>query len=102
MTTGLGAVFKFPEFLGSTTYVTKWGRLRNAAVIFVLKFSLTSEVWKSNCYIWAYLISSIISHGKHTVFLQGPGRGRKKTNYDALTDAEKPFSCERKFNLYYI
>jgi hypothetical protein len=28
---------------------------------------------------------------------QGPGRGRKKTNYDALTDAEKPFSCERKF-----
>lgn len=29
--------------------------------------------------------------------LQGPGRGRKKTNYDALTDAEKPFSCERKF-----
>lgn len=41
-------------------------------------------------------------HGKHTVFLQGPGRGRKKTNYDALTDAEKPFSCERKFSLYYI
>ncbi|PSN30856.1 Zinc finger protein DPF3 [Blattella germanica] len=26
---------------------------------------------------------------------KGPGRGRKKTNYDALTDAEKPFSCER-------
>ncbi|PNF34754.1 hypothetical protein B7P43_G05065 [Cryptotermes secundus] len=25
---------------------------------------------------------------------KGPGRGRKKTNYDALTDAEKPFSCE--------
>jgi hypothetical protein len=34
--------------------------------------------------------------------LQGPGRGRKKTNYDALTDAEKPFSCERKFSLYHV
>ncbi|KAK7791280.1 hypothetical protein R5R35_005594 [Gryllus longicercus] len=26
---------------------------------------------------------------------KGPGRGRKKTNYDGLTDAEKPFACER-------
>ncbi|GLG95912.1 Zinc finger protein DPF3 [Gryllus bimaculatus] len=25
---------------------------------------------------------------------KGPGRGRKKTNYDGLTDAEKPFACE--------
>ncbi|KAG8234186.1 hypothetical protein J437_LFUL007346 [Ladona fulva] len=25
---------------------------------------------------------------------RGGGRGRKKANYDALTDAEKPFSCE--------
>ncbi|XP_021931532.1 zinc finger protein ubi-d4 B-like isoform X3 [Zootermopsis nevadensis] len=32
--------------------------------------------------------------GGHKMCLQGPGRGRKKTNYDALTDAEKPFSCE--------
>ncbi|GLG95913.1 Zinc finger protein DPF3 [Gryllus bimaculatus] len=27
---------------------------------------------------------------------KGPGRGRKKTNYDGLTDAEKPFACEQE------
>lgn len=26
---------------------------------------------------------------------KGQGRGRKKTNYDAVSDAEKPFACER-------